>query len=84
MPKVSHEERQAKLQAAAEGVPLLTIDIVKQQAVDNLVIVTFANWAYYDFALNWVAHLRKLGVTNFLVGAPPSRPVLAVSPESQS
>lgn len=32
-------------------------------------MVTWANAAYTDFALNWVAHARGAGVRNFLVGA---------------
>mmetsp|Transcript_5824 Transcript_5824/g.16640 ORF Transcript_5824/g.16640 Transcript_5824/m.16640 type:complete len:662 (+) Transcript_5824:421-2406(+) len=48
----------------------LTRDAI-QCAVDNnnVVIVTWANWHYYDFVSNWVWHLRKLGVVHFLVGS---------------
>lgn len=65
---------EGKVKAALEGLPLLTIDLVKQQAKNSLVIVTCANWQYYDFVLNWVGHVRKLGVTNFLVGILPFPP----------
>ena len=62
------EVDEERIQAAMEGLPLLTIDLVKDRAKEGLVIVTCANWQYYDFALNWVGHLRKIGVTNFLIG----------------
>ena len=61
---------ETRLKVAAEGLPLLTIDLVKENAKDGLVIVTCASWLYYDFVLNWVGHLKKIGVTNFLIGGP--------------
>lgn len=36
---------------------------------NNLVIVTWANFHYSDFVKNWVSHMTKIGVSNFLVGA---------------
>lgn len=60
-----------RLQAAMEGLPLLTIDLVRDRAKEGLMLVTCANWQYYDFVLNWVGHLRKIGVTNFLIGTFP-------------
>jgi hypothetical protein len=49
---------------------------------DKLVLVTFANHHFGDFARNWVSHVRGLGLGNYLVGAmddrllqvPPPRP----------
>ena len=32
-------------------------------------MVTWANDHYFDFVMNWVLHLRRLNVTNHLVGA---------------
>ncbi|KAK3248186.1 hypothetical protein CYMTET_42340 [Cymbomonas tetramitiformis] len=43
--------------------------LVKDIAIDNAVIVTWANNHYYDFAKNFAAHMRDLGITNFLIGA---------------
>lgn len=60
--------RENQIKMATEGVPLLTMDLVRERAREGLVIVTCASWQYYDFALNWVSHLRKLNVTNFLIG----------------
>jgi len=63
-----------KVKTALEGLPLLSIDLVKAAAVDQLVVVTCASWEYYDFLLNWASHLQKIGVTNFLVGACSHHP----------
>jgi hypothetical protein len=38
-------------------------------AKDGYLFVTFANHHYTDFAMSWVARLRALNATNFLVGA---------------
>jgi len=63
-----------RVNAALAGLPLLSIDLVKAAAKDNMVVVTCASWDYYDFLLNWASHLRNIGVTNFLVGTPPRGP----------
>ncbi|KAJ4780116.1 Nucleotide-diphospho-sugar transferase family protein [Rhynchospora pubera] len=47
----------------------LTKDMVKSHAKDNVIIVTFGNYAFMDFILNWVKHLTDLHVYNLLVGA---------------
>lgn len=46
----------------------LTEDMVKRRAKDNVIIVTFGNYAFMDFILNWVKHLTDLHVFNLLVG----------------
>mmetsp|Transcript_24594 Transcript_24594/g.84113 ORF Transcript_24594/g.84113 Transcript_24594/m.84113 type:complete len:693 (+) Transcript_24594:292-2370(+) len=51
-----------------DGHPL-TKELVASHAKDNLVMVTWANDHYYDFACNWVKSLRDIGVDNYLVGA---------------
>ncbi|KAI9083878.1 hypothetical protein K1719_034136 [Acacia pycnantha] len=50
----------------------LTKELVQQRAKDNIIIVTFGNYAYMDFILTWVKHLTDLGLSNFLVGAMDS------------
>ncbi|KAK4747966.1 hypothetical protein SAY87_014552 [Trapa incisa] len=47
----------------------LTKELVQQRAKDNVIIVTFGNFAFMDFILTWVKHLTDLGVYNILVGA---------------
>ncbi|GJP56702.1 hypothetical protein CLOM_g15757 [Closterium sp. NIES-68] len=44
-------------------------EMVQHRQRDNVVVVTFANYAFLDFVLNWVRHLTDLGVYNILVGA---------------
>ncbi|XWS49431.1 hypothetical protein CRYUN_Cryun12cG0003200 [Craigia yunnanensis] len=47
----------------------LTKELVGERAEDNVIIVTFGNFAFMDFILTWVKHLTNLGVSNLLVGA---------------
>eukprot|EP00271_Cylindrocystis_brebissonii_P007994 TRINITY_DN219_c0_g1_i1.p1 TRINITY_DN219_c0_g1~~TRINITY_DN219_c0_g1_i1.p1 ORF type:complete len:733 (-),score=136.76 TRINITY_DN219_c0_g1_i1:483-2681(-) len=44
-------------------------EMVQFRAKENVIVVTFANFAFMDFALNWVRHLTDVGVFNILVGA---------------
>lgn len=46
----------------------LTKELVQQRVKDNVIIVTFGNFAFMDFILTWVKHLSDLGVDNLLVG----------------
>ncbi|GKU96021.1 hypothetical protein SLEP1_g9302 [Rubroshorea leprosula] len=47
----------------------LTKELVEQRVKDNIIIVTFGNFAFMDFILTWVKHLTDLGISNLLVGA---------------
>ncbi|KAL8150611.1 hypothetical protein V2J09_020419 [Rumex salicifolius] len=47
----------------------LTKELVQQRVKDNVIIITFGNFAFMDFILNWVNHLTDLGISNLLVGA---------------
>ncbi|XP_057448825.1 arabinosyltransferase XEG113-like [Lotus japonicus] len=47
----------------------LTKKLVQQRVKDNIIIVTFGNYAFMDFILTWVKQLNDLGVSNYLVGA---------------
>ena len=38
------------------------MDFVKKHARNHVVMVTWANYHYYDFVMNWVTHLRRLNV----------------------
>jgi hypothetical protein len=42
---------------------------VHKLAKDGYLFVTWANHHYTDFVMSWVARLRALGLTNYLVGA---------------
>ena len=43
-------------------------EMVAFRAKSNVIVVTFANFAFIDFVTNWVRHLTDVGVTNILVG----------------
>ncbi|KAI6706882.1 hypothetical protein NL676_009844 [Syzygium grande] len=47
----------------------LTKELVEQRVKDNVIIVTFGNYAFMDFILSWVKHLTELNLSNLLVGA---------------
>ncbi|KAK3273294.1 hypothetical protein CYMTET_18457 [Cymbomonas tetramitiformis] len=47
----------------------LTAQVVRRVAVNNTVIVTWANIHYVEFVSNFLSHLRVLNLTNVLVGA---------------
>ena len=44
-------------------------ELVLRVAPQGPVLVTWANLHYLDFVLNWVAHVRAMGVGAYLVGA---------------
>lgn len=46
----------------------LTKELVQKRVKDNVIIVTFGNYAFVHFILNWVKHLTDLQVDNLLVG----------------
>lgn len=62
------EEKMVERTNLSQGLPILSMDVIQAETRDNVVIVAYASWDCYDFALNWVAHLQALGVSNFLVG----------------
>ncbi|KAK2408633.1 Nucleotide-diphospho-sugar transferase family protein [Trifolium repens] len=47
----------------------LTKELVQKRVKDNVVIVTFGNYAFMDFILTWVKKLTDLEISNLLVGA---------------
>ncbi|KAL5099752.1 hypothetical protein RYX36_004079 [Vicia faba] len=47
----------------------LTKELVQQRVKDNIIIVTFGNYAFMDFILTWVKQLNDLGLSNYVVGA---------------
>lgn len=38
-------------------------------APDGLIMVTWANFHYLDFTMNWVQHVRAANISAYLVGA---------------
>ncbi|GAB4813810.1 hypothetical protein N2152v2_000856 [Parachlorella kessleri] len=47
----------------------LTKELVSEVSEDNTVLVTWANFHYKDFVMNWVEHVQATGCKSFLVGA---------------
>ncbi|CAL0313063.1 unnamed protein product [Lupinus luteus] len=47
----------------------LTKTLVQERVKDNVIIVTFGNYAFMDFILTWVKQLTDIGLSNLLVGA---------------
>ncbi|CAA0831901.1 xyloglucanase 113 [Striga hermonthica] len=47
----------------------LSKELVQKRVKDNVIVVTFGNFAFMDFILTWVKHLSDMGVNNLLVGA---------------
>lgn len=43
--------------------------MVQKVAKGETVVVTWANYHYKDFVLNWVHHIKASGCTAFIVGA---------------
>ncbi len=41
----------------------------QRHALQNVILVTWANDHYFDFVMNWVTNLQRVNVTNYMVGA---------------
>lgn len=47
---------------------VLSKAMIEVRAEKNVIAVTFANFAFLDFVINWVKHLTEYEVSNILVG----------------
>lgn len=47
----------------------LTKELFQERVRENVIVVTFGNYAFMDFILTWVRHLTDMNVDNLLVGA---------------
>ena len=65
----------------AETDTSFTKERVTTIAVDKKLLLTFVNIVRIDFARTWVHHVRRLGMTNWLVGATDPR-ALRLAPGS--
>lgn len=89
------------MEAAGKGiggriaVPQLSRELAYKHARDGIIIVTWANFHFFDFVLNWVHHMELHGITNYIVGAmdletgqvrtaPAVQPCLPVCPAGPS
>ena len=46
-----------------------TREMVQKIQQNGYLCVTWANWHYQDFVMTWVAHVRKVNITGYIVGA---------------
>ncbi|CAH9080754.1 unnamed protein product [Cuscuta epithymum] len=44
-------------------------ELFEERVSNNVIVVTFGNYAFMDFILTWVKHLTDMDVNNLLVGA---------------
>ena len=44
-------------------------EMVAGIAPDGVVLLTWANMHYLDFAMNWVGHMQQLNITAYMIGA---------------
>ncbi|KAL6749493.1 nucleotide-diphospho-sugar transferase-domain-containing protein [Haematococcus lacustris] len=57
-------------QTTAQACPELSKELVASFAKDNTIILTVSDWRIFqNFGVNWMKHLKRLGVENYLVGA---------------
>ena len=50
-------------------VPSLSKRLVQKYAINNTIVVSFANAHHIEYALNWVTYLYVKDITNYLIGA---------------
>jgi WD40 repeat protein len=43
--------------------------LIKSRAINNDIVVSFSNFSFTDFALNWIKSLQQLKITNYLMFA---------------
>jgi hypothetical protein len=43
--------------------------LIKSRAINNDIVVSFSNFSFTDFALNWIKGLQQLKITNYLMFA---------------
>ncbi|KAG1654663.1 hypothetical protein FOA52_003820 [Chlamydomonas sp. UWO 241] len=54
--------------------PELSKELLSQFAVNNTIMLTVCDWNIFgSMGINWVQHLKKLGVTYWIVGATDSK-----------
>ncbi|KXZ45924.1 hypothetical protein GPECTOR_49g508 [Gonium pectorale] len=46
-----------------------TREMVQRIAQNGYLMVTWANYHYFDFVKTWVTHVKRVGVTGYIVGA---------------
>lgn len=59
--------------------PQLSKKLVQQHAVNNTIIVAFANANHIDYTFNWLSYIYALEISNYIVGAVDSTTARALS-----
>lgn len=49
--------------------PKLSNQLVRKHALNNTIIIAFANANHIDYAFNWLTYVFANNITNYLVGA---------------
>jgi len=74
-PTISHPTSSVGKQPSSHSsintpsVPQLTQELARTYSRDNILIVTWANLHFVDFAMNWASYIIAHGISNYLVGA---------------
>lgn len=63
---------------AKPGATAFTRERAQQVATNGKILLTFVNKIRLDFAMTWVYHVRRLGMTNWLVGATDKASLVAL------
>jgi len=50
-------------------VPTLSKQLVRKHALNNTIIIAFANANHIDYTFNWLTYVFANNITNYLVGA---------------
>jgi hypothetical protein len=50
-------------------VPALSKQLVRKHALNNTIIIAFANANHIDYTFNWLTYVFANNITNYLVGA---------------
>ena len=61
----------AEGQTLASGgkLPRLSKKLIQQHAVNNTIIVAFANANHIDYTFNWLSYIYALEISNYIIGA---------------
>ena len=64
-----HDDTPTAAAVASDDATDFTEERAKRVATNGKILLTFVNRIRLDFATTWVYHVRRLGMTNWLVGA---------------
>ncbi len=65
----AHADSPSLPRSTAFQAPKLTKRLVKKHAVNNTIIIAFANANHIDYTFNWLTYVFASNITNYIVGA---------------